>query len=78
MSFVGPRTALFNQDDLLSLLTEQNEHELAPSLTGWAQINGRDELPILDKAALGKEYLLRHSFIFDLKVLWFTFLKNSQ
>jgi len=75
MSFVGPRPALFNQDDLISLRTEQGVHELVPGLTGWAQINGRDELPIPDKVALDREYLLRHSFIFDLKVLWFTFLK---
>jgi O-antigen biosynthesis protein WbqP len=75
MSFVGPRPALFNQDDLISLRTEQGVHELVPGLTGWAQINGRDELPIPDKVALDKEYLLRHSFRFDLKILWFTFLK---
>jgi O-antigen biosynthesis protein WbqP len=75
MSFVGPRPALFNQDDLISLRTKQGVHELVPGLTGWAQINGRDELPIPDKVALDKEYLLRHSFIFDLKILWFTFLK---
>jgi len=75
MSFVGPRPALFNQDDLISLRTKQGVHELVPGLTGWAQINGRDELPIPDKVALDKEYLLRHSFIFDLKILWSTFLK---
>jgi O-antigen biosynthesis protein WbqP len=75
MSFVGPRPALFNQDDLILLRTEQGVHELIPGLTGWAQINGRDELPIPDKVALDSEYLLKRSFVFDLKILWFTFLK---
>jgi O-antigen biosynthesis protein WbqP len=75
MSFVGPRPALFNQDDLISLRTEQGIHQLIPGLTGWAQINGRDELPIPDKVALDSEYLLKRSFVFDLKILWFTFLK---
>jgi len=75
MSLVGPRPALFNQDDLISLRTEQGVHKLIPGLTGWAQINGRDELPIPEKVALDAEYLLKRSFIFDLKVLWFTFLK---
>jgi O-antigen biosynthesis protein WbqP len=75
MSFVGPRPALFNQDDLISLRTEKNVHKLIPGLTGWAQINGRDELPIPDKVALDSEYLLKRSFVFDLKILWLTFLK---
>jgi O-antigen biosynthesis protein WbqP len=75
MSFVGPRPALFNQDDLISLRTEQGIHALVPGLTGWAQINGRDELPISEKVALDEEYLLKRSFVFDLKILWFTFLK---
>lgn len=75
MSFVGPRPALFNQDDLIALRTEKNVHELVPGLTGWAQVNGRDELPIPQKVELDAEYLRRQSFFFDLKVLWMTVLK---
>ncbi len=75
MSFVGPRPALFNQDDLIALRTEKNVHELVPGLTGWAQVNGRDELPIPQKVELDAEYLRRQSFIFDLKILWMTILK---
>lgn len=75
MSFVGPRPALFNQDDLVALRTEQGVHELVPGLTGWAQINGRDELPIPDKVALDAEYLRRRSFLFDLCILWLTAVK---
>ncbi len=75
MSFVGPRPALFNQDDLIALRTQQGVHELVPGLTGWAQINGRDELPIPDKVKLDVEYLHRQSFWFDLKILWLTFIK---
>lgn len=75
MSFVGPRPALFNQDDLIAQRTEAGVHMLTPGLTGWAQINGRDELPIPVKVALDAEYLDRHSFIFDLKILVLTFLK---
>ena len=75
MSFVGPRPALFNQDDLIALRTELGVHELIPGLTGWAQINGRDELPIPDKVALDGEYLSQRSLLFDVKILWFTFLK---
>jgi O-antigen biosynthesis protein WbqP len=75
MSFVGPRPALFNQDDLIALRTEKNMHELVPGLTGWAQVNGRDELPIPQKVELDAEYLRRQSFIFDLKILWMTVLK---
>ncbi len=75
MSFVGPRPALFNQDDLVALRTEQGVHELVPGLTGWAQVNGRDELPIPDKVALDAEYLRRRSFGFDLRILWLTFVK---
>jgi O-antigen biosynthesis protein WbqP len=75
MSFVGPRPALFNQDDLVALRTEYGVHELVPGLTGWAQINGRDELPIPDKVKLDVEYLHKQSFIFDLKILWLTFVK---
>ncbi|MBA3995710.1 MAG: UDP-phosphate galactose phosphotransferase [Candidatus Accumulibacter sp.] len=72
MSFVGPRPALFNQDDLIALRTEKDVHELVPGLTGWAQVNGRDELPIPQKVLLDAEYLQRRSFLFDLKILWMT------
>jgi O-antigen biosynthesis protein WbqP len=75
MSFVGPRPALFNQADLIALRTEQRVHELVPGLTGWAQINGRDDLPIPEKVKLDTEYLQRHSFVFDLKILLLTFFK---
>jgi len=75
MSFVGPRPALFNQDDLIELRTANNIHTLTPGLTGWAQVNGRDELPIPQKVALDHDYLLQQSFVFDLRVLWLTFLK---
>ncbi|WP_343583170.1 sugar transferase [Herbaspirillum sp.] len=75
MSFVGPRPALFNQYDLISLRTQQGVHELVPGLTGWAQINGRDELPILQKVELDVEYLKRCSLLFDLKIMWMTVLK---
>lgn len=75
MSFVGPRPALFNQDDLIALRTEKGVHELVPGLTGWAQVNGRDKLPIPQKVALDAEYLQRKSLRFDLKILWMTALK---
>ena len=75
MSFVGPRPALFNQADLIKLRTEYYIDSLTPGLTGLAQINGRDELPIPDKVALDKEYMQKQSFNFDLKILWLTFLK---
>ena len=75
MSFVGPRPALFNQDDLIALRTEAGVHELVPGLTGWAQVNGRDELPIPQKVALDAEYLRRRSLAFDLRILWLTALK---
>ena len=75
MSFVGPRPALFNQDDLIALRTQQGVHELVPGLTGWAQVNGRDELPIPQKVALDAEYLRRQSLGFDLRILWMTFVK---
>ena len=75
MSFVGPRPALFNQDDLIALRTENGVDKLMPGLTGWAQVNGRDELPIPEKAALDVEYMERQSFWFDLYILWLTFLK---
>lgn len=75
MSFVGPRPALFNQDDLIALRTGAGVHELVPGLTGWAQVNGRDELPIPDKVKLDREYLQRRSLTFDLWILWLTLLK---
>lgn len=75
MSFVGPRPALFNQDDLIALRTEYGVHELVPGLTGWAQINGRDELPIPEKVKLDVEYLQRQSLWFDVRILWLTFVK---
>jgi len=75
MSFVGPRPALFNQDDLIALRTEYGVDKLIPGLTGWAQVNGRDELPIPEKVALDVEYMQKQSFWFDLKILWMTFLK---
>lgn len=75
MSFVGPRPALFNQDDLVALRTQCGVHELVPGLTGWAQVKGRDELPIPEKVKLDAEYLRRRSFSFDLFILWLTALK---
>ena len=75
MSFVGPRPALYNQEDLIALRTQYGIHTLTPGLTGWAQVNGRDELSIPDKVRLDVEYLHRRSFIFDLKILWITFLR---
>jgi O-antigen biosynthesis protein WbqP len=78
MSFVGPRPALFNQDDLIELRTREGVHQLVPGLTGWAQVNGRDELPIPVKVALDAEYLRRRSLIFDIQILWMTFLKVIQ
>ena len=75
MSFVGPRPALFNQDDLIALRTQYGVHELVPGLTGWAQVNGRDELPIPEKVKLDAEYLQRRSLWFDLRILWMTFVK---
>jgi O-antigen biosynthesis protein WbqP len=75
MSFVGPRPALYNQDDLISLRTEKGVDKLLPGITGWAQVNGRDELSIPDKVVLDVEYLNRQSFWFDIKILWMTFLK---
>lgn len=75
MSFVGPRPALFNQDDLISLRTEKGVHLLTPGLTGWAQINGRDELPIPEKVARDEEYLQNRSFAWDMQILFLTALK---
>ena len=75
MSFVGPRPALFNQYDLIALRTACGVHSLVPGLTGWAQINGRDELPIPEKVRLDAEYLARKSLAFDMQILWLTFVK---
>ena len=75
MSLVGPRPALFNQDDLIALRTAMGVHEVLPGLTGWAQVNGRDELPIPEKVKLDAEYLRRQSFWFDIQILWMTVLK---
>ncbi len=75
MSFVGPRPALFNQDDLIALRTEFGVDQLLPGLTGWAQVNGRDELTIPQKVALDVAYMQRRSLWFDVRILWLTALK---
>jgi O-antigen biosynthesis protein WbqP len=74
MSFVGPRPALYNQYDLINLRTEHGVHTLTPGLTGWAQVNGRDELSIADKVKYDEEYLKKRSLPFDFKILWLTAL----
>jgi O-antigen biosynthesis protein WbqP len=78
MSFVGPRPALFNQIDLIMLRTEKNLHTILPGLTGWAQVSGRDELSINQKVALDAEYFQRQGILFDIKILWLTFVKVVQ
>jgi O-antigen biosynthesis protein WbqP len=75
MSFVGPRPALFNQDDLIQLRTQHGVHELIPGITGWAQINGRDEIPIPKKVAFEVEYLKQKNFLLDLKIIFLTAYK---
>lgn len=75
MAIVGPRPALYNQDDLIALRTELGVHKLLPGLTGWAQINGRDEIPIPEKVALDVEYLDKKSLLLDIHIVWKTFLK---
>jgi O-antigen biosynthesis protein WbqP len=75
MSFVGPSPALFNQHDLIALRTAQGVHALVPGLTGWAQVNGRDELPIPEKVKLDVAYRQRQSLWFDIRILWMTFVK---
>jgi O-antigen biosynthesis protein WbqP len=75
MSFVGPRPALYNQDDLIALRTEKNVHTIVPGLTGWAQVNGRDELPIPQKVELDAYYLANQSLPLDIKILFLTFFK---
>jgi O-antigen biosynthesis protein WbqP len=72
MSFVGPRPALFNQDDLIALRTAHGVQKLLPGLTGWAQVNGRDELSIPDKVKLDLEYMHQQSILFDLKIIFLT------
>jgi O-antigen biosynthesis protein WbqP len=75
MSFVGPRPALYNQDDLINLRTAKGIHKIVPGITGWAQVNGRDDIPIPQKVAFDEYYLMKRSFIFDLKILVMTALK---
>lgn len=75
MSFVGPRPALYNQHDLIELRVKNNVHMLVPGLTGWAQVNGRDELSIQEKVSYDVEYALKKKFVFDLYILWLTGLK---
>jgi len=75
LSFVGPRPALHNQNDLVALRTERGVHELTPGLTGWAQVNGRDDLPVPLKVEYDCEYLRKRAFLFDLKILCQTFLR---
>ena len=78
MSIVGPRPALFNQQNLIEMRTEQGVHTIRPGLTGWAQINGRDELPIPEKVRLDADYLRQQSLSFDVKVMFLTFLKVAR
>jgi O-antigen biosynthesis protein WbqP len=75
MSFVGPRPALYNQDDLIAMRTAHGVDKLIPGLTGWAQVNGRDELPLIEKVNLDVIYLKQRSFWFDIQILWMTFVK---
>lgn len=75
MSFVGPRPALYNQYDLIKMRSDQGVDALVPGLTGWAQVNGRDELPLEKKVALDADYLNRRCFYFDIYIMWLTFLK---
>lgn len=75
MSFVGPRPALYNQEDLIEARTKCGVHQLNPGLTGWAQVNGRDELAIPEKVKLDFEYKEKQSLLFDIKILWLTFIK---
>ncbi len=78
MSFVGPRPALFNQDDLIALRTEAGVDKLLPGLTGWAQVNGRDSVSIAEKVQLDTQYLHQKSLVFDLYIIWLTFLRVIQ
>ncbi len=78
MSIVGPRPALFNQDDLIALRTEKGVHRLTPGLTGWAQINGRDELPIPVKVEFDEYYFKNQSFLLDLRIIFLTVVKVAK
>ncbi|MBF0328444.1 MAG: sugar transferase [Nitrospirae bacterium] len=78
MSFVGPRPALFNQDDLIELRTQKGIHQIIPGLTGWAQVNGRDELPIPVKVEFDEYYLKNRSLMLDLRIIWMTFFKVAK
>ncbi len=78
MSFVGPRPALFNQKDLIDLRTQHGVHTLLPGLTGWAQVNGRDELSIKDKVRFDAEYLSRRTMAMDIQILWITFAQVAK
>ena len=78
MSFVGPRPALFNQHDLIKLRAEKGVDKLMPGLTGWSQVNGRDTLSIVEKVKFDEEYMKKRTFLFDLKILFITFLKVIQ
>jgi O-antigen biosynthesis protein WbqP len=75
MSFVGPRPALFNQDDLVELRTAKGIHRIIPGITGWAQVNGRDDLPIPIKVQFDEYYLIHRSFVFDMKIIFLTLVK---
>jgi O-antigen biosynthesis protein WbqP len=75
MSFVGPRPALYNQDDLIALRTQKGIHQLVPGITGWAQVNGRDDLSISSKVSYDEYYMKHQSIFFDLKILWQTIFK---
>ena len=74
MSFVGPRPALFNQNDLIEARTALGIDKLTPGLTGWAQVNGRDDLPIPQKVEFDRQYKLKQSFWFDIQIIWLTFV----
>tara|TARA_B100000212_G_scaffold323158_1_gene283008 strand:+ start:25188 stop:25724 length:537 start_codon:yes stop_codon:yes gene_type:complete len=75
MTFVGPRPALYNQDDLIALRKHFEIDKILPGVTGWAQVNGRDELSISKKVELDREYLKRKSFLFDIYIIWLTLIK---
>jgi O-antigen biosynthesis protein WbqP len=78
MSFVGPRPALYNQVDLIALRTEKGIHKITPGIPGWAQINGRDDLPIPIKVGYDEYYLKNRSFFFDIKILFLTLFKTVK
>jgi O-antigen biosynthesis protein WbqP len=78
MSLVGPRPALYNQDDLIALRTEKGIHKIIPGITGWAQINGRDDLPIPIKVEYDEYYLKNKSFFFDIKILFLTLFTTAK